>query len=62
MSDTNANKNVVTEFIQRLFSQGDLAAVEDYLTEDFVNHDPPFGTSSDREGMRAAGAAFRRVS
>jgi predicted ester cyclase len=24
-----------------------------------VNHDPPFGASADREGMRAAGSVFR---
>lgn len=29
MTDTDANKTVVTEFIGRLFSQGDLAAVDD---------------------------------
>jgi steroid delta-isomerase-like uncharacterized protein len=41
------------------FSQGDLAAVDDYLSNEFVNHDPPFGASADREGMRSAGATFR---
>jgi steroid delta-isomerase-like uncharacterized protein len=59
MTDTDANKKTVTSFIDRLFSQGDLTAVDDYLTEDFVNHDPPFGARADREGMRAAGAMFR---
>jgi steroid delta-isomerase-like uncharacterized protein len=53
------NKKVVTEFIDGLFSQGDMGAVDAYLSEDFVNHDPPFGASADRDGMRAAAAAFR---
>jgi steroid delta-isomerase-like uncharacterized protein len=59
MTDTNANKKIVTSFIDRLFSQGDLTAVDEYLSQDFVNHDPPFGASADREGMRAAGSTFR---
>jgi steroid delta-isomerase-like uncharacterized protein len=59
MTDTKTNKKIVDEFIQRLFSQGDTSAVDEILSEDFVNHDPPFGATADREGMRAAGAAFR---
>ncbi len=59
MTVTDANKKIVTSFIDRLFSQGDLTAVDEYLSEDFVNHDPPFGASADREGMRAAAASFR---
>jgi steroid delta-isomerase-like uncharacterized protein len=59
MTDINANKKIVTEFIDGLFSRGDLGAVDAYLSDDFVNHDPPFGVSADREGMRAAGASFR---
>ena len=59
MTDTDANKKIVKEFIQRLFSEGDLAAVDDCLSVEFVNHDPPFGASADREGMRAAGSVFR---
>jgi len=62
MTTTDANKKTVIAFIDRLFSQGDLSAVDDYLTEDFVNHDPPFGAGVDREGMRAAGAMFRAAS
>jgi steroid delta-isomerase-like uncharacterized protein len=34
-------------------------AVDEYLSQDFVNHDPPFGASTDREGMRAAARMFR---
>lgn len=59
MTDTDANKKIVTSFIDRLFSQGDVTAVDDYLSEHFVNHDPPFGASADREGMRAAASSFR---
>jgi steroid delta-isomerase-like uncharacterized protein len=58
---TTQNKVTVSKFIDALFSQGDLRAVDDYLAEDFVNNDPPFGASADREGMRQAGSMFRAV-
>lgn len=59
MDAIKQNKNTVTEFIDALFTKGDLGAVDDYLAGEFVNHDPPMGVTSDREGMRAAGAMFR---
>lgn len=59
MTTTDANKTIVTSFIDRLFSGGDLAAVDDHLSDDFVNHDPPFGASTDREGMRSAAGDLR---
>jgi len=61
MTIIEENKAFVRAFIDALFSKGDLGAVDDYLAEDFVNHDPPFGASADREGMRSAGAMFRTV-
>lgn len=61
MTIIEENKAFVRAFIDALFSKGDLGAVDDYLAEDFVNHDPPFGVSADREGMRGAGAMFREV-
>jgi hypothetical protein len=59
MDTIEKNKNTVTAFIDTLFTKGDLGAVDKYFAEDFVNHDPPFGGSADREGMRRAGALFR---
>lgn len=59
MTTIEQNKAIICEFIDWLFTKGDLGAVDDLLAEDFVNHDPPFGASSDREGMRGAGAMFR---
>ena len=53
------NKDIVRAFIDALFTKGDLGAVDDYLAEDFVNHNPPFGAPGDREGMRSAAALFR---
>ena len=59
METIEQNKKTVRAFIDALFTRGDLEAVEDYLSADFVDHDPPFGAGGDREGMRAAGAMFR---
>ncbi|MFD9591898.1 ester cyclase [Kitasatospora sp. NPDC059973] len=53
------NREIVRAFIDALFTQGDLAAVDEYLAEDFLNHDPPVGTDTSREGMRAAAVLFR---
>jgi steroid delta-isomerase-like uncharacterized protein len=61
MTITEENKTIVSDFIGALFTRGDPNAVDDYLAEDFVNNDPPFGASADREGMRSAGAMFRAV-
>jgi steroid delta-isomerase-like uncharacterized protein len=58
---TEQNKTIVSGFIDALFTRGDPKAVDDYLAEEFVNNDPPFGASADREGMRSAGAMFRSV-
>jgi steroid delta-isomerase-like uncharacterized protein len=59
MTQTEQNKATVRDFIDGLFTKGDLGAVDTYLAEDFINHDPPLGVSADREGMRAAGAMIR---
>ncbi len=58
-SSTAQNKDTVRDFIDGLFTNGDLGAVDVYLAEDFINHDPPFGVPADREGMRAAGQLMR---
>lgn len=59
MTTTEQNKTLVHDFIEALFSKGDLDAVDRYLAAHFVNHDPPFGATADREGMRTAGALMR---
>jgi steroid delta-isomerase-like uncharacterized protein len=59
MVDPEKNKTVVTNFIDGLFTKGDLGAVDDYLAEDFIDHDPPFDATADREGWRATAATVR---
>ena len=58
-----ANKQLVHDFIQALFTKGDLEAVDRYLDPRLVNHDPPFpGAPEGPEGMRTAAAMFRQAS
>lgn len=59
MDTVEQNKKTVSAFIDALFTKGDPGAVDDFLAEDFVDHDPPFGAPANREGMRSAGAMFR---
>jgi steroid delta-isomerase-like uncharacterized protein len=59
MTDTETNKKVVTEFIDGLFSRGDFDVVDQYAAEDYVDHDPPFGSDGTRAGMRATGEMIR---
>ena len=54
-----ANKQLVTDFIEALFSKGDLEATDRYLADDFVFHDAPFGATPDRDGMRQGAAMLR---
>jgi predicted ester cyclase len=61
MTITEDNKALVSDFIGALFTKGDPNAADDYLAESFVNHDPPFGATADRDGMKGAGAMFRTV-
>ncbi|WP_448628716.1 ester cyclase [Geodermatophilus sp. URMC 64] len=59
MTETERNKTIVRDFIDALFTRGDLSAVDTYLAEDYLDHDPPMGCAPDREGMRAAGRITR---
>ncbi|MFD9129535.1 ester cyclase [Kitasatospora sp. NPDC059571] len=56
---TEQNRALVRAFIDALFTRGDLGAVDTYLSESFLDHDPPFGGDGGREGMRRAAALFR---
>ncbi|HEY1320436.1 MAG TPA: ester cyclase [Streptosporangiaceae bacterium] len=59
MTAIERNKAIVRDYIDRLFTKGDLGAVDDFLAEDYLDHDPPFGSPPGREGMRGAAAMFR---
>ncbi len=54
------NKQLVEQFINALFTYGDLTAVDRYLDPQFINHDPPLPSSpGGPEGMRQAAEIFR---
>jgi predicted SnoaL-like aldol condensation-catalyzing enzyme len=54
------NKHLVESLIQELFTKGDLTAVDRYLADDFINHDPPFpGAPDGAEGLRHAAEVIR---
>jgi steroid delta-isomerase-like uncharacterized protein len=61
MSDPTANKALVAEFIDALFTRGEPAAVDRYLAPGFVNHDPFPGFTPDREGLRQTALVFRQA-
>jgi hypothetical protein len=50
MTDTEANKKIVDEFTQGLFSEGDLEAADEYLSVELVIHDPGSAPASARRG------------
>jgi steroid delta-isomerase-like uncharacterized protein len=56
---TTSTKDIVSDYIDRLFTKGDADAADELISPDFINHDPPFGQSADRDGMRAAQAIIR---
>jgi predicted SnoaL-like aldol condensation-catalyzing enzyme len=59
---TTTNKHLSEDFINALFTDGDLTAVDRYLDPDFVNHDPHMPDSPDGPaGMRQAAEVFRKA-
>jgi steroid delta-isomerase-like uncharacterized protein len=61
MTTIEQNKDIVREFIDRVFTKGDLSAIDELLTEDFVNHDPHFGAPEGREAFRYMGRVVREA-
>lgn len=56
----SGNKQLVVDFIQDLFTKGDLDAVDRCLDPTFVDNDPPDPRGpGGRAGLRAAAALFR---
>jgi predicted ester cyclase len=56
------NKDLIRRYMQAVDENttSDWSVIDDYLTEDFVAHDPPLpGVSLDREGMKQAAEIFR---
>ncbi|HZQ59115.1 MAG TPA: ester cyclase [Acidimicrobiales bacterium] len=60
MTTQEDNKAVVHDFIEALFTKGDLSAVDRYLAAGFVAHDAPMpGASGDAAGFRGTAMQVR---
>ncbi len=46
------NKAIVRRFVEAAQSHGKLSAIDEYLREDFVDHNAPAGLPTDREGVK----------
>jgi steroid delta-isomerase-like uncharacterized protein len=57
MSDDN--KALVKEFIDRLFTAGDLSVLDELAAPGYVDHDPPFGGTGTVDGWRAMASMIR---
>jgi predicted ester cyclase len=56
---TTHNKAVVKEFIDRLFTTGDVSVLDELAAPGYVDHDPPFGGTGTVEGWRAMATMIR---
>ena len=56
---TTSNKDIVKEFIDRLFAEGDVPVLDELAAPDYVDHDPPFGGVGTVDGWRAMAAMIR---
>jgi steroid delta-isomerase-like uncharacterized protein len=49
MPQTIENTEIVREFVEQAFNEGNLEVADEYLAEDFVRHDPDMGDVRGRE-------------
>jgi predicted ester cyclase len=50
---SDANVDLVNRMIEEIQNRKNIDLIEELFSEDFLNHTPPQGISSDRSGMRA---------
>jgi predicted ester cyclase len=55
---TEENKQTVRAFVVKAQCRGNLAAIDDYLAPEFVDHSPAPGLPGNREGVRALFSAL----
>jgi steroid delta-isomerase-like uncharacterized protein len=53
------NKALVRRFVDEVQSQGNVNAVDEFCSPEFVNHSAPPGLPLDREGIKIVTAMFR---
>jgi steroid delta-isomerase-like uncharacterized protein len=56
---TTENKAIVKEFIDRLFTEGDVSVLDELAAPDYLDHDPPFGASGTVDGWREMATMIR---
>jgi predicted ester cyclase len=55
------NKALVRRFVDGVQSQGNIDALDDLCSTEFVNHSAPPGVPSNREGVKKLTAMFRQA-
>ena len=55
------NKALVRRFVEEVQSQGNVEAIEEFCSPEFVNHSAPPGLPADREGIKIVTAMFREA-
>jgi len=53
------NKALVRRFVDEVQSQGNVGAVDEFCSPEFVIHSAPPGLPADREGIKIVTAMFR---
>ena len=56
---TTDNKAIVKEFIDRLFTEGDVSVLDELAAPEYVDHHPPFGGARTLDGWRATATMIR---
>lgn len=61
-SDTEANKAMFKKFMDEVINKGNMAMIDEFLSEDFVEHEPmPPGIPEGREGCKAFFTMYREA-
>lgn len=47
-----SNKDIARRFLEEIWNKGDIAAANELIAEDFINHAPGRGVPPDREGLK----------
>jgi steroid delta-isomerase-like uncharacterized protein len=55
----DTNKSAVRRFLGEAFDKGNLAAVDELIAEDFVDHNPPPKVRADKTGLKQTVTLFR---
>jgi steroid delta-isomerase-like uncharacterized protein len=58
---TEENKSIVRRFVDEVQSKGDIDAIDELCSPEFVNHSAPPGVPSNCEGVKQVTAMFRQA-